>query len=275
MLAPFAWWFARRITKPFDRFAEAAEALGRDPNAPSMVLSGPSEIGKAALAFNDMQARIRRYVGDRTAMVGAISHDLRTPLARIRFKLESAPPHVKQAVLSDVEKMEQMIGAVLAFIRDASEPRQRQRLDLLSLAECVADDAGAIGSDVEIVRGYPYTIDGDPIGLQRMLSNLVDNAVKYGGFARIRLFEDEGEAVIEIADEGPGLPPAELERVFQPFYRANAARTLDDKAGVGLGLSVARSIARAHGGDIELAQADRGLVARVRLPLAAPVSPAS
>lgn len=272
VLAPAAWLFARRITKPFDRFAAAAEALGRDPNAPPIVLSGPSEIGKAAQAFNDMQARIRRYVGDRTAMVGAISHDLRTPLARIRFKLESAPEPLKHAVLSDVEKMEQMIGAVLAFIRDASEPRQRQRLDLLSLAECVADDAGAGGGDVEIVGGYPYAVDGDPIGLQRMLANLVDNAVKYGGCARIRLFEDSQEAVIEIADDGPGLPPGELERVFQPFYRTSAARTLNGESGVGLGLSVARSIARTHGGDVELAPAERGLVARVRLPLAGPVA---
>jgi two-component system, OmpR family, sensor kinase len=267
VLAPVAWLFARRITSPFHRLAEAAEALGRDPHAPPMALSGPSEVGKAARAFNDMQARIRRYVGDRTAMVGAISHDLRTPLARIRFKLESAPEPLKRSVLSDVDKMEQMIGAVLAFIRDASEPRQRQRLDLLSLAECVADDAGAGGSDVEIVRGHPFAVDGDPIGLQRMLANLVDNAVKYGLRARIRLFEESGEAVIEVADEGPGLPPTELERVFQPFYRANAARTLDDKSGVGLGLSVARSIARAHGGDVVLERADRGLVARVRLPL--------
>jgi signal transduction histidine kinase len=272
VLAPLAWLFARRITAPFDRFAAAAEALGRDPNAPPMELSGPSEIGKAAQAFNDMQARLRRYVGDRTAMVGAISHDLRTPLARIRFKLEGAPEPLKRAVLSDVEKMDQMIGGVLAFIRDASEPRLRQRLDLLSLAECVADDADAVGGDVEIVRGYPYAVDGDPIGLQRMLANLVDNAVKYGVRARIRLFEDEGEAVIEIADEGPGLPPAELERVFQPFYRSNTARTLKADSGVGLGLSVARSIARAHGGEVELAQAEQGLIARVRLPLAAPAA---
>jgi signal transduction histidine kinase len=272
VVSPAAWLFARRITKPFDRFAAAAEALGRDPNAPSMVLSGPFEIGKAAQAFNDMQARIRRYVGDRTAMVGAISHDLRTPLARIRYKIEAAPEPLKRAVLSDVEKMEQMIGAVLAFIRDASEPRQRQRLDLLSLAECVADDVGAVGGDVEIVRGYPYAVEGDPIGLQRMLSNLVDNAVKYGSCARMRLFEDGREAVIEISDDGPGLPPGEMERVFQPFYRSSAARTLDAASGVGLGLSVARSIARAHGGDVELAPAERGLVARVRLPLAGPVA---
>jgi two-component system OmpR family sensor kinase len=270
VMAPVGWLFARRITAPFDRFAKAAEALGRDPNAPSMELTGPSEIDKAARAFNDMQARIRRYVGDRTAMVGAISHDLRTPLARIRFKLEGADEGLRRAVLSDVEKMEQMIAAVLAFIRDASEPRQRQRLDLLSLVECVADDAASGGADVEIVRGYPYAVEGDPIGLQRMLANLVDNAVKYAGHARIAMVERQDEAVVEIADGGPGLPAAELERVFQPFYRSSEARTLSDRGGVGLGLSVARTIARAHGGDVELERASPGLIARVRLPLAQP-----
>lgn len=268
VLAPIGWLFARRVTAPFDRFAKAAQALGRDPNGPPLALTGAAEIDKVVQAFNEMQSRIGRYVGDRTAMVGAISHDLRTPLARIRFKLEGADEMLKHAVLSDVEKMEQMIAAVLAFIRDESEPRQRQRLDLLSLVECVADDAASGGADVEIVRGYPYAVDGDPIGLQRMLANLVDNAVKYGGQARIGMAELEDEAVVEIADSGPGLPQGELERVFQPFYRANAARTLGEGGGVGLGLSVARSIARAHGGEVELQSAGAGLVARVRLPLA-------
>src|SRR5436190_21147141 len=143
-----------------------------------MTLRGPAEIGMAAQAFNEMQARLKRYINDRTAMVGAISHDLRTPLARIRFKLEQAPPAVREAVLSDVERMEQMIGGVLAFIRDEGRPRHRERLDLLSLVECVADDAAMVGGQVEITEGRPATVDGDPVALQRLFSNLVDNAVK-------------------------------------------------------------------------------------------------
>lgn len=269
LTAPLGYLFARRITAPIGRFARAAETLGRDPSGPLMELSGPAEIGMAAQAFNDMQARLKRYIDDRTAMVGAISHDLRTPLARIRFKLEGAPDEVKRTVLADVEQMEKMIASVLAFIRDASAGRPRERLDLLSLVECLVDDAAHTGQDVGLDEdSASVTVEADALGLQRLLGNLLDNAVKYGGRAQVRVFAEDGHGVVEIADEGPGLASAELERVFQPFYRAEAARTLDG-GGVGLGLAVARSIARAHGGDVNLASSAAGLTARVRLPLSA------
>jgi signal transduction histidine kinase len=262
--------FSRRITAPLRKFAQAAERLGLDPQAPQMALKGPAELGMAAQAFNEMQERLKRYINDRTAMVGAISHDLRTPLARIRFKLEQAPPRVREAVLSDVEQMEQMIGGVLAFIRDEGQPRRRERLDLLSLIECVADDAAMVGGQVEIVDGKPVTVDGDPVALQRLFSNLVDNAVKYGGDARIEVRREGALAVVAITDEGPGLSPEELGRVFQPFYRTDISRNLD-KGGVGLGLPIARSTARAHGGDVELTcnGAKGGVTAIVTLPVAA------
>ncbi|MDZ4054061.1 MAG: HAMP domain-containing sensor histidine kinase, partial [Phenylobacterium sp.] len=221
----------------------------------------------AAEAFNDMQGRLKRYIDDRTAMVGAISHDLRTPLARMRFKLESAPGPVKAAVLADIAQMEAMITSVLGFIRDASAARPRERLDLLSLLECLVDDAG--DQDLTLTDGSaPVTVEADALGLQRLFGNLLDNAVKYGARGRVRVFQDDGHAVVEIADDGPGLEAGELERVFQPFYRAEAARTLDG-GGVGLGLAVARSIAVAHGGDVVLMSSGAGLVARVRLPLSA------
>ena len=264
-VAPAGYLFARRITAPLKRFAEAAEQLGRDPHAKQMTLTGPAEVGAAASAFNEMQARLKRYISDRTAMVGAISHDLRTPLARIRFKMEQAPPKLKEAVLADVAQMEQMIGGVLAFIRDEGQPRQRERLDLLSVLECVADDAAMLGGDVEIVEGAPVTVDGDAVALQRLFGNLVDNAVKYGGAARIRLRQDGAAAVVEIADHGPGLAAEDLERAFQPFFRGDPARNLD-KGGVGLGLPIARSTARAHGGDVQLQKGTPGLTAVVTLP---------
>jgi two-component system OmpR family sensor kinase len=268
VVAPAGFLFARRITAPLKRFSEAAERLGRDPHAPPVALSGPAEIGVAAEAFNNMQARLKRYIDDRTAMVGAISHDLRTPLARIRFKLEGAEAGLKDSVLGDVAQMEQMIGGVLAFIRDESTPRRREKLDLLSVVECVADDAALVGQDVEIVRAEPVTVEGDAVALQRLFSNLVDNAVKYAGQARISLAREDGHAVVKIADEGPGLAPADLERVFQPFFRADASRNVDT-GGIGLGLPIARSTARAHGGDVELLAAGaKGLVAKVTLPLA-------
>jgi signal transduction histidine kinase len=269
LVASAGYLFSRRISAPLRRFAEAAETLGRDPHAPQMTLKGPAEVGAAAQAFNGMQARLKRYILDRTAMVGAISHDLRTPLARIRFKLEAAPPAVKEAVLSDVEQMEQMIGGVLAFIRDEGAPRRREKLDLLSLIECVADDAAMVGGQVEIVDGRPVTVDGDPVALQRLFSNLVDNALKYGGAARIDVGREGDQALVTIADEGPGLSADELGRVFQPFYRTDASRNLDN-GGVGLGLPIARSTARAHGGDIELAsKPGGGVTAIVTLPVVA------
>lgn len=266
LVAPLGYFFARRITAPLDQFARAAETLGRDPTGPLMALSGPAEIGAAARAFNDMQARLKRFIDDRTAMVGAISHDLRTPLARMRFKLEGAPAPVKDGVLADIAQMEAMIGSVLAFIRDASASRPRERLDLLSLLECLVDDAG--DQDLTLEDSVPVTVEADTLGLQRLFGNLLDNAVKYGARGRVRVFQDDGHAVVEIADDGPGLAAGDLERVFQPFYRAEAARTLDG-GGVGLGLAVARSIARAHGGDVVLVSSATGLTARVRLPLSA------
>lgn len=267
VVAPAGLLFARRITAPLKRFSEAAERLGRDPRAEPVALSGPAEIGAAAEAFNNMQQRLKRYVDDRTAMVGAISHDLRTPLARIRFKLEAAPPRVRDSVLSDIGQMEQMIQGVLAFIRNEGAPRTREKLDLLSLAECVADDSAMLGADVGIAESEPVTVEGDPVALQRMLTNLVDNAVKYGGRARLRVRRDGPLAVVEVVDGGPGLPTEDLERVFQPFYRADAARNLDS-GGIGLGLPIARSTARAHGGDVELIAVGIGLTARVTLPAA-------
>jgi signal transduction histidine kinase len=268
VVAPAGYLFSRRITAPLQRFAVAAERLGRDPHGPQITLSGPAEVGAAARAFNDMQGRLKRYIDDRTAMVGAISHDLRTPLARIRFKLEAASPRVRDSILTDLVQMEQMIGGVLAFIRDEGAPRARERLDLLSLVECVADDAAMLGGDVDIVEGEPITVEGDLVALQRLFENLVENSVRYGGEARIRLCRDQGTAVVTISNSGPALSPEDVSRVFQPFYRADASRNLD-RAGVGLGLPIARSTARAHGGDVELTSGREGTRTIVRLPATA------
>jgi signal transduction histidine kinase len=161
--------------------------------------------------------------------------------------------------------MEQMIGGVLAFIRDEGAPRTRERLDLLSLIECVADDAAMLGGDVEIAQGEPITVEGDPVALQRLFANLVENSVRYGGEARIKIWREDGSAVVTIGNSGPALSPEDVSRVFQTFYRADTSRNLD-QAGVGLGLPIARSTARAHGGDVELTSASEGTTTVVRLP---------
>jgi two-component system OmpR family sensor kinase len=265
VFGPAGYLFARRLVRPITAFAQAAERLGRDPRASQFELRGPSEIGAAARAFNDMQGRLKRYVDDRLAMIGAISHDLRTPLTRIRFKLESAPPQLRQALTADIDQMEAMITAALAFVQDATRTPDREQLDLLSVLECVVDDARSTGGDVTL-SGATLEVDGDALALQRLFANLVDNALKYGRRARIRLFAEAGDAVVEVADDGAGLPADELERVFEPFYRTERSRSRDT-GGIGLGLAVARSVARGHGGDVELRSGEGGLVATVRLPL--------
>jgi signal transduction histidine kinase len=266
-VAPLGWIFARRLVRPIAGFAHAAEQLGRDPTAPILAVEGPAEVGRAAHAFNRMQSRLRSFVDDRTAMVGAISHDLRTPLTRLRFRIEDVPDDQREGMLAEVEEMEQMISSVLAFIRDASEPGLRETMDLRSIVEDVVEDAVFIGKPVVLEDGGRANVEVDPLGIRRLLSNLVENAVKYGDKAQVRLFTDQQEVVAEVRDNGPGLPDEELERVFQPFYRTPAAQA-SNKNGSGLGLAVCRSIARAHGGDVRLARGDSGLVAQLRLPLA-------
>ena len=266
LVAPLGLIFARRVVRPIAGFALAAEQLGRDPTASVLALEGPAEVGRAAHAFNRMQSRLRSFVDDRTAFVGAISHDLRTPLTRLRFRIEDAPDELRDGMLAEVDEMEQMITSVLNFIRNASEPGARERLDLRSLLEDVVEDAVFVGKDVTLEDSERAPVEVDALGMRRLLNNLVENAVKYGDKARVRLFTDQQDAVAEIRDNGPGLPDEELERVFQPFYRAPAARA-SAKHGTGLGLAVCRSIARAHGGDVRLTRGPHGLVAQLRLPL--------
>jgi signal transduction histidine kinase len=267
VMTPVAYWFSRRLAAPISAFARAAERLGRDPGAPPMILAGSAELGAASRAFNDMQERLRRYVQDRTQMIGAVAHDLRTPLTRLRFRIESAPDDLKAKMASDIDQMEAMVAATLAFVRDASQPRTRTRLELSSLLESVVDEMADVGAAVSLVSADKVVIQGDPVALRRLLSNLIDNALKFGDRARARLFLDEhGSATVEIDDDGPGLSQKDLEQVFEPFFRAEPSRSRHT-GGIGLGLAVARSIARAHGGDVTLEnRAGGGLRASLRLP---------
>ena len=267
LLGPIGYIFARRLVAPIGAFAAAADRLGRDPAAPPMTLTGPAEIGAAARAFNTMQASLQRYITDRTSMIAAISHDLRTHLARVRFKMEQASDTLRASIGSDLDEMEAMITGVLAFVRDATEIRERGELDLLSVLECAVDDAVAAGGVAELHDGDPTVVEADDLALKRLFANLIENAIKYGSRADVRLALDDGDAVVEVTDRGPGLPAAELERVFEPFYRAEPSRNRET-GGMGLGLAVARSIARAHGGDVALRTSADGLTAIVRLPLA-------
>lgn len=267
LVAPIAWLFARRLSAPIAVFAEAADRLGRDPRAPPLEIAGSREVAAATEAFNRMQERLRRYVEDRTAMVGAIAHDLRTPLTRLRFRIEAAPDEVRGKLAAEIDQMDAMISATLAFVRDTTRAGPREKLELASLVETIFDEAAETGSEAAALPSERLVVEGDPVALRRLIGNLVENALKYGQRARGRVFAEDGCAIVEIEDDGPGVPPLEIERLFEPFYRGEPSRSRET-GGAGLGLAVVRSIARAHGGDVTLHnRSGGGLTARVSLPL--------
>lgn len=267
-MLPAAWAFARRLALPFEQLADAAERLGRDPSAPPPSFEGPAEVGRAADAFRQMQARLQAYVADRTKMLGAIAHDLRTPLTRLAFRLESVDGPQRAAMAADIAEMEAMVSATMGLARAEGQPADRQRVELGSLVEKIAEDMALVGRPVSAEAQGTLVVDGDPMALRRLFTNLFDNGVSYGRQVTARVRREGDMALVEIDDEGPGLPPGEEERVFEPFYRLETSRNRET-GGIGLGLALVRSTARAHGGDVVLQnRAKGGLRARVTLPLA-------
>ncbi|MDB5673149.1 MAG: hypothetical protein JWM65_131 [Sphingomonas bacterium] len=264
--APFAWFLARRLVRPIRLFASAAERLGRDPRATPLPLAGPPELAEAAVAFNEMQARLNNYVEGRTTMIGAIAHDLRTPLMRLTMRLEHIAPEIRAAAEADIEEMDQRITAAMAFVRDTTQPARRQALDLRSLAESVTDDFADRGAPVTLEPGEAVVMEGDAPGLKALLANLIGNAVNYGGGARVRCGIEGAAIIIEVIDSGPGMEADDLARAFEPFFRAERSR--DRKTGgIGLGLASVRAVARAHGGEATLARRpEGGMIARVAFP---------
>jgi signal transduction histidine kinase len=266
-------WAVRRLTAPVRTLAAAADALGRDVNAPPLPEGGPSEVATAAVAFNTMAARIRRFVQDRTELLTAIGHDLRTPITRLKLRAEFVEDDEQRGkMLADLEELETMVSATLAFGRDARTTEAVASLDLAELLRTVLDETSDTRPDAATKLAYdgpPHlTVHGRPLALKRAFANLVSNAVTYGGSARITLNPPAGGmVVIEIEDDGAGIPPGELERVFEPFHRGEPSRNRET-GGVGLGLPIARNILRAHGGDVTLANRPMsGVKATVSLPV--------
>ncbi len=258
VIALISWWAARKITAPLAGFAAAAERLGTDPDAPPLAETGPREIRDATRAFNRMQTRLKRYVDDRMQMLAAISHDLRTPLTRLRLRAELIEdPEQLRRTLADIAEMEAMIDATLAFARDDARAEARTRVDLAALLQTICDDLADSGLCAALGDAERCPISCRPGAMRRAFGNLIDNAVKYGGRADVRLAVDTGHAIVTIDDDGPGIPEDELEQVFAPFYRLERSRNRDT-GGVGLGLAVAKTIIHAHGGDIQLINRDAG-----------------
>ncbi len=270
-------WAVTRMTAPVRTLARAAEALGRDVNAPPLPEDGPLEVATAAAAFNTMADRIRRFVRDRTELLTAIGHDLRTPITRLKLRAEfMEDDEQRRKMLLDLDELEAMVSATLAFGRDATLAEPVAALDLAELLRTILDEAGDArpeAADKLRYEGPPHlTIQARPLALKRALANLVSNAVNYGDGALVRLTPPavgtpQGVLTIAVEDDGPGIPPQELDRAFEPFHRGEPSRNRET-GGVGLGLPIARNILRAHGGDVTLAnRPSGGLRAVVTLPI--------
>ncbi len=267
LLMSVAILFIRNQVRAIERLAEAAEAFGRGEVSPRFKPHGAREVRQAATAFLSMRDRIQRYIDQRTALLASVSHDLRTPLTRLRLELALAPPFKRQeAMKGDLDEMEHMIDEYLAFARgEAGEAPQTVRIaDLLAAA---GEDARRAGAEVEITSPEGLSAALRPIAFKRALSNLAGNAASHGDHVRLSARPlDGGGLEIAVEDDGPGIPDDMHEEAFTPFSRLDPSRNQNSK-GVGLGLAIARDVARGHGGDISLGRSDLGgLRALIRLP---------
>ncbi|MBK4994366.1 HAMP domain-containing protein [Pseudomonas sp. S37] len=259
---------ARYLAKPLERFAEGARRFGKDFNAPPIPVVGPHDLRQAILAFNGTQAQLKHFLNDRTQMLAAISHDLRAPLTRMRLRAEFIEEAQLQAKLfQDVDEMQAMVDAALAFFRDDARLEPTTVFDLGELLLTVVDDFKDAGVNVGFSGPRRCVYSGRPMGIKRVLVNLIDNAAKYGREPTVELVVTPWQIEISVLDRGPGIAPALQEQVFAPFYRIEGSRNRHT-GGVGLGLPAARAIVLEHGGSLTLGnRPDGGLHARVTLPL--------
>jgi signal transduction histidine kinase len=240
------------------------QAVGVDPQRQPVAERGPREVRDAARAVNAMQARLRALIADRTRTLAAVAHDFRTPLMRLRLGLERLAAPQRDALSKEIDELEALVSSFIAFAREDPAEESRVRLDIAALVDSQVQDRAAEGAAVRYQGLQRLVVMGQRLALKRLVANLLDNALKYGAHAVLRLSAQGGFAVIEFEDDGPGVPAAERERIFEPFVRLNHTGS----AGAGLGLAAARSIARAHGGDVvALAAPGGGGLFRVTLPL--------
>lgn len=255
----------RLITRPIDSLARAAEELGRGAKPRDVPEAGLDEVRQAARAFNQMQRRIRRMVEDRTQMIAAISHDLRTPITRLRLRAEFVEDaEEQQKMLADLDQMEAIIRSTLAFAREDSDNEVTTSVDLSALLREVAETH----PPARVMTQTPCILRGRPVALRRCFDNLVENAIRYGNTAAVALHDRGDKVEITIDDTGPGIPEDRVNDVFRPFVRLEESRNRES-GGAGLGLAIARSVVLAHGGTIILSnRPEGGLRALVRLPKA-------
>lgn len=282
-------WGTRRVTRFLPRFADAAERLGRGQGGGPLAIEGPREVRRAARAFNDMQARVADHVAERSTMMAAFSHDLRTLATRLALRVEALPDEaVRVRALADVAAMTQILDEALAFARDEASTEAQTRLDLLALLQTLLDEAvddAALRARAESLTATlqadalsSWKIDGQPVALQRAFANLIDNAIAYGGDVWLRLARErdaDGQPgiVVDVCDPGPGIPEADQARVTKAYVRLEGSRNRET-GGTGLGLAIVSNVIRRHGGTLGFVRDEgtdqAGFCARVWLPCAAP-----
>ena len=258
----------RLVTRPLSVLASAAEDLGRNIDRPPLPERGANELVRASRALNMMQDRLKRYVDTRIKVLAAMSHDLKTPITRMRLRAEMLDDaHVKAKFVKDLDDLQQMVGATLDYMRGLAEGGETlQPIDVTALVSSLKEDAEEAGHTVTVSGDARSPVMGRAQALKRCLQNLIDNALAYGRRADISLRDEGGALTIAISDDGPGIPEADIERVFEPFYRVEGSRNRNT-GGSGLGLSIARNIAQAHGGSVRLRNLSRGgLEATLRIP---------
>jgi signal transduction histidine kinase len=262
-------WAARTLTAPLSSFAKAAENFSLDGDAAALPERGPEEIRALARALNRMRERITTLINDRTKMLAAISHDLRTPITRMRLRCEFVEDEIQRSrMLADLDQMHSMLGSVLSFLRNGRKLEPMTLVDVASILELVADQFTDMGYTVSYLGPAHAMATVRPDDLLRSVTNLVENAVKFGTTATIRLIVLADDMTIDVEDDGPGICDADKPHVLEPFVRGDHARNMDEATGFGLGLSIASAIVAAHGGALSLHdRAPNGLIARICLPV--------
>lgn len=267
-LVGFCYYIARRVSLPLAIFIQGANRFAQDINAPPLPETGPKITKSAFHAFNRMQGNLKQLILNRTQMLAAISHDLRTPITRLKLRLENLPStEITAKMQLDLDRMESMIQSILHFAQDEFQHEQVAKLDIVALCESICEDLQDMDLPVKLIESQQHiTCYARPLALRRAITNLITNGVKYGEKVVVELALQTNQVKIFINDSGPGIPEAELEQVFLPFYRLDKSRQ-ENTGGFGLGLATARDIIRSSGGDIELRNLPSGgLSAIIRLP---------
>ena len=270
-IALLSLWAARALTSPLTKFADSAEQFTLHNDDPPLAERGPSEVKRLARALNGMQARIRELVEARTRMLAAVSHDLRTPITRMRLRAEDIENRGTQgAFIRDLDSMQNLIQSCLSFLRGGTTKPNVVATDLASLVQTVCDESDDVRQCIDFRSEQRPYIACDPDQLKRAIVNVIDNALKYGEHVVVVVRGGTSTATITIQDDGPGIPDSEKARVLEPFYRGDTARDLNTQNSFGLGLSIAQSIVESHQGRLELVDAKpSGLIVTITLPQAA------